>query len=93
MIANPAIFPAPLAISTIVSGSLICFLTLAGVQRQLSPYSMCSRDREAMILASEACAERSVMLVNGFMTHQSYDNLPPDDHRNRMQPPIYPNLG
>jgi hypothetical protein len=46
--------------------SLTWRLTLAGVQRQLSPYSMCSRDIEAIAEASDECAALSVMLASGF---------------------------
>jgi hypothetical protein len=66
MIANPAITPSLLATSTMVSLSRICRLTLAGIQRQWSPYSICSRDIEAIVLASDGCAALSVMLAVGF---------------------------
>src|SRR5882724_8600732 len=59
MIANPAMFPRMHATSTLTSGSRILAATRSGVQRHRRPYSIKSRDKLAMAVASAGRANRN----------------------------------
>src|SRR5438128_9745584 len=52
MIANPAMLPSMHATSTLTSGARILAATRMGVQRHRRPYSIKSRDKLAMVVAS-----------------------------------------
>src|SRR5207244_10190828 len=59
MIANPVMLPSMHATSTLISGARILAATRIGVQRHRRPYSIKSRDKLAMVVASAGRANRN----------------------------------